>query len=1096
MKPLYFFNTSLSLRLLYVLLPWCVVSQIPQESNEVDKLLEELYTKTTAYSYGNQKTALADMILYDRAGGYAGLKTFNKVKENTSNGTHLQQALFEMRKAARQQAFHAVTNYKETFLHQTNYDTSYLGILNTAFQSLNYTIDKRVKAAVLYEDNKLKLKDPKQPLFNEHEALVISPFREYFTGNIITLKLNKKLLFSEHPYRKLESVELYSENGQQHHVMRGGHFITDAVHLRFSETGEKTLNFKVQFTNGKVVFTKALIYVRIPQKCQNALKDTRIQDFTWTSDISYQGYNETTPIYGELECRIYFQTRDKSAPLKIKKPIIIIDGFDPLDGRKIEDCDPRDKLSDDDHDSIRDMMKYLKNGKPEDIINELRELGYDVVIVNHPVYWRTINRKSTRIDGGADYIERNGLNHVSLYQEINRRLKTNGSTEELVIVGPSMGGQISRYALAYMEKHNIDHNTRLWVSVDSPHLGANIPLGLQAALNQAKPHIDKANEFVRDWLGSNAAKQQLIAQMDGSTTVNYSKINGKTRSQGFNSESGHPFFKRYYNNMFRNGLPNSKGYPQQTRNISLVNGSLTGSKSYYNPFLRRQDYFLGNSVLGANIRTFQRVPIIPPFWYGRLHVGSFEAHSMPAFNRTGKISRFKKVFKGDSSIYVRNINSRGNLDNIPGGYFQGFNEVLHGQHGSDPVAFPVGTFLTFGNFFSSIGSLISDLLGGAYSEVRENEYVHSFIPTVSALGHFSPDINWNTPMNTTNLTCRNQIPFDSYYGESVNTGHTTFNENSMSWFVRELNGIETNPIYPSLAVAIKGPELMCSSTQTYKIADQVCDVPSKVRRWTVSSGLQINSQNNLSVSVSATGIKHPYFETVTAELENGKTIYKGIAVQRPVIFGSFDLKPSLLNEPYRVSTCEGFGTEIENEIIGAGFDKNSRFEWEKLSGSFYMFTFRNTITIMSRSTRDRIFSYKVRVRGNCGSWSDWRTLNVVNPCYTSRPSPSPGPSPGPKPIFPIPRHELQSENNYVFEIYPNPASHYFTVKLKSVAKVINNPIAFTLYDITNRPVKSGSLQVNNNLFVGDVKEGVYILSLKIGDYEEKQKVIISRPQSQ
>ena len=1094
MKPLYFFNTSLSLRLLYVLLPWVVVSQIPQESYEVDELLEELYTKTTAYSYSNQKTALADMILYDRAGGYAGLKTFNNVKENTSNGTHLQQALFEMRKASRQQTFHAVTNYKETFLHQTNYDTSYLGILNTAFQSLNYTMNKRVKAAVLYEDNKLKLKDPKQPLFNEHEALVISPFREYFTGNTITLKLNKKLLFSEHPYRQLESVELYTENGQQHHVMRGGRFATNLVRLHFQHTGEKMLRFKVRFANGGVLNTQAKIYVKIPKKCEDELDDLRIQDFTWTSDISYQGYNETTPIYGELECRIYFQTQNKSAPLKIKKPIIIIDGFDPLDGRKIEDCDPRDKLSDEDHKSIRDMMKYFKDDEEKDIINELRGLGYDVVIVNHPVYWRMINRKSTRIDGGADYIERNGLNHVSLYQEINRRLKANGSTEELVIVGPSMGGQISRYALAYMEKHNIDHNTRLWVSVDSPHLGANIPLGLQAALNQAKPHIDKANEFVRDWLGSNAAKQQLIAQMDGSTTVNYSKINGKTRSQGFNSESGHPFFKRYYNNMFRNGLPNSKGYPQQTRNISLVNGSLSGSKSFYNPFSRRQDYFLGNSVKGANIRSFQRLCFI---WCIRIHVGSFEAHSMPAFNRTGKISRFKRGFS-DRSIYTRNINSRGNLDNIPGGFFQGFNEVLKENQNRIEPWFE-GGFVSF-DFLKNILKGFFDAIRGIEHQVRENKHVHSFIPTVSALGHFSPDFDWNNPMNTTNLTCRNQIPFDSYYGESVNTGHTTFNENSMSWFVRELNGNETDPIYPSLAIAIKGPELMCSSTQTYKIADQVCDVPSKVRRWTVSSGLQINSQNNLSVSISASNTQNPYFETVTAELENGQRIYKEIVVQKPIIFNPFHLRSRTLNEPLRVPTCDGFGTEIEDEIVGAGFDENSRFEWVKLSGTFYMFTHRNTISIISRSIRDRIFSYKVRVRGDCGSWSDWRTLTVVNPCYTSRPSPSPSPgprpSPGPEPILPILLHDKQPENNYVFEIYPNPASHYFTVKLKSVAGMINNPIAFTLYDTTNRPVKSGSLQVNNNLFIGDIKEGIYILSLKIGDYEEKQKVIISRPQSQ
>ena len=83
----------------------------------------------------------------------------------------------------------------------------------------------------------------------------------------------------------------------------------------------------------------------------------------------------------------------------------------------------------------------------------------------------------------TDYIERNALTHVALYQHLNNTLFSNGSSEKLVIVGPSMGGQMSRYALAYMEKHNIPHNTRLWVSIDSPHLGANIPIGIQSMMN-------------------------------------------------------------------------------------------------------------------------------------------------------------------------------------------------------------------------------------------------------------------------------------------------------------------------------------------------------------------------------------------------------------------------------------------------------------------------------------------------------------------------------------------------------------------------------------------------------------------------------------
>jgi len=56
------------------------------------------------------------------------------------------------------------------------------------------------------------------------------------------------------------------------------------------------------------------------------------------------------------------------------------------------------------------------------------------------------------IHGGADYVERNAMVLVELIKNINPALASNGSTEKLVVIGPSMGGLISRYALAYMKK--------------------------------------------------------------------------------------------------------------------------------------------------------------------------------------------------------------------------------------------------------------------------------------------------------------------------------------------------------------------------------------------------------------------------------------------------------------------------------------------------------------------------------------------------------------------------------------------------------------------------------------------------------------------
>ena len=98
----------------------------------------------------------------------------------------------------------------------------------------------------------------------------------------------------------------------------------------------------------------------------------------------------------------------------------------------------------------------------------LRLEGYDIVILNAPVY--TTDGKL--IDGGADYIQRNALVLVELINFLNAEKV---GDEELVVLGPSMGGLIARYGLSYMEQNSIEHETRLYISFDSPHRGANIP---------------------------------------------------------------------------------------------------------------------------------------------------------------------------------------------------------------------------------------------------------------------------------------------------------------------------------------------------------------------------------------------------------------------------------------------------------------------------------------------------------------------------------------------------------------------------------------------------------------------------------------------
>jgi len=160
----------------------------------------------------------------------------------------------------------------------------------------------------------------------------------------------------------------------------------------------------------------------------------------------------------------------------VVKPVILLDGIDFIKpGTGLDTRDGR---------GVYSQLGYNNNGE-RNLGLDLRQAGFDILVLNFPGV------------GGADFIERNAFVLVALIQKTNRTLRatalaTGKPLEKLVVIGPSMSGLVSRYALTYMEKQyngasnpatyrqpDWDHNTRLWVSFDSPQLGANIPLGAQ-----------------------------------------------------------------------------------------------------------------------------------------------------------------------------------------------------------------------------------------------------------------------------------------------------------------------------------------------------------------------------------------------------------------------------------------------------------------------------------------------------------------------------------------------------------------------------------------------------------------------------------------
>ena len=537
-----------------------------------------LQTKVDSMLVDIDQTDFTSAVLYDRTVPWASLHNFNEL-HNTSDKNHFRQALLELHNASLQELFIDPFQLEQLTTHHSIVSEVDLGILNVSFHKLNYNQQDENQGGLTIESLKFEKISNDKDAFLENHVFVFSPLKANAKGATIVYNINEAFIFQSTQNKNITDLAINFGNNQSHQVIENGVVILPQVTITYDTQGTKNLEAQATMADGTSITTLGSIYISgfaTSPPISNFIED--VEGFE--SSYPFTGYEpEDIPITGKLDYRIFFRSNAASATLT--KPIIIIDGFDPGDNRKILDADTNQDP--DKHRSINEMMEYIDdNGNPRKLIEELNTKGYDVVIVNHPIY---TSSEGIEIDGGADYIERNALTHVTLYQHINQLLEQNNSEQQLIIVGPSMGGQISRYALAYMEANNIEHNTRLWVSIDSPHLGANIPIGLQTLVRQVMSDNALAQDFVNNHLGSAAAKQQLIEQLGGWNTSNVHQelLNGRTISQGFSQTRGHPFYIQYYNNLFTNGLTGSNGYPQNTRNVALVNGSLQGVKNFDSP---------------------------------------------------------------------------------------------------------------------------------------------------------------------------------------------------------------------------------------------------------------------------------------------------------------------------------------------------------------------------------------------------------------------------------------------------------------------------------------------------------------------------------
>lgn len=128
------------------------------------------------------------------------------------------------------------------------------------------------------------------------------------------------------------------------------------------------------------------------------------------------------------------------------------------------------------------------------LLERLRAAGHSVILLGY--------------EDGTIHIPANARVVVACLQTITARCG-----DPVCVGGVSMGGQVTRYALAWLESRGLPHPCQLYFSIDTPHLGSTSSVAVQWFVRQFAHVLPSA----RDWatlINTPANREFLIAFLE------------------------------------------------------------------------------------------------------------------------------------------------------------------------------------------------------------------------------------------------------------------------------------------------------------------------------------------------------------------------------------------------------------------------------------------------------------------------------------------------------------------------------------------------------------------------------------------------------
>jgi Lecithin:cholesterol acyltransferase len=430
----------------------------------------------------------------------------------------------------------------------------------------NRSADVASESLVITAQNQIKdlyINNIWQNPYEKKKVLAISPVYNSFNKLSFKTIFSKSLLMSN-MMDDLAKIEIRFADDQAFQTLN----FDQLVEVKYQTEGDYTWTYKVTLKNGETMYSHSKMkiancldaYVEKSSQSTKALgRSSSPSDFKIPID-PYINLNMFTGF--RLFAKAYLYVKLAPGHSTITKPLIVVEGYDT--GHITNPSKESGDLG------IEDFLERPAAQK-------FRNDGYDILYLD----W----------SNGTDAIESNAELLKKAIAWVNA-LKQGG--EKNVVLGQSMGGLIARYALKDMEDQGINHDTKLYISHDAPHLGANTPVALQYMTNS---------------LANNLAYMPL----GGIANFGASLFNGPVPNNMLNLSSqpaSRQMLINYLNSDYQ--IDNSvhdawqqklkaKGYPQKTRNVAIANGSECGTDQNVQDLVRLYDESRPNWFLSAVI---------------------------------------------------------------------------------------------------------------------------------------------------------------------------------------------------------------------------------------------------------------------------------------------------------------------------------------------------------------------------------------------------------------------------------------------------------------------------------------------------------------